>query len=1105
MLHQPVKILFTLALTAILWVSCSNGVSIPAEVKAHAKSLPHKVDYNLHVKPILSDRCFKCHGPDKSKIEAGLQLATEEGATMRLESGRRAIVPGDIGRSELVRRILSTDPEEIMPVPESHLTLADEEKALLIEWVRQGAKYAGHWSLAPIKKTKVPAAGQTWLARNGWRTDAETQWVRNEIDHFALDKMKQKGLQPSPEADKTTLLRRVYMDITGLPPAPEAVEAFLNDATPDAYEKVVDSLLQSPHYGEQQTVSWLDLARYADSHGYQDDGFRNAYPYRDWVIEAFNKNLPLDQFVQQQLAGDLMPNPNKDMLIATSFLRQHQQTQEGGVVPEEYRMEYVADRTNTFGKAFLGLTMECARCHDHKYDPILTKDYYALSAFFNQNRESGIVPYIGEATPTLLLPTPKAEAMIRQVQQQIRTLEPQLQPEQFRADFEVWAKRLPANPGAALQRGLLVHLPMGDTGKIFTNTADQRYQAVRLGDSDRKPMSVAGKTGAASEFLGDCGVQIYMEGVDKIKGKDQPSKTRFAQALNFERYQEFSFSLWVNPTKDSITGSIFQRSNYDFEGWRGYAMFLNADRTLSLYINHTWPGNCIELKTEAPLALNRWQHLAMTYDGSSKAAGLRLYVDGQLAPVKVLADQLTKSILHIAKKKNWYGASLFEIGQDARRKTIDHVQIDELRIYDRCVSPLEAALLAGIPQSEAWANTADPRLLEHYTWLYDPAYAALKKHASLLRAQENALITEVPEVMVMQELPPDQVRKTHILKRGAYDAPGEVVNAATLSQLPPMPPNLPRNRLGLAQWLLDTKNPLFARVMANRVWLQLFGTGLVKTQEDFGNQGDLPSHPELLDWLAVQYREDGWDTKQFIRRIVTSTTYRQSSRASAEVIERDPENRWLARGPNYRYSAEQVRDNALAASELLVRKLGGESVYPYQPGGIWEALATRNAVVYKQQHGDSLYRRSLYTIWKRSSPPPMMLNFDVPDRSSCTVRRQKTATPLQALVALNDPQFVEAARVLAERTMRRKSSHTERLQYFFMAAISRPPRPRELELMQALYADEYAAFAKKPDRARNLLQIGEYPRDPTLDPAETAAYAIVANTILNYDEALVKR
>jgi hypothetical protein len=1082
--------------------SCAPEVEIPDEILALGEEIPERPDYNFHIKPIISDRCFKCHGPDRNKVEAGLQLTSRDASTIQLESGRTAIVPGKINRSELVRRILSPDPDERMPPPESHLTLTDAEKAMLIRWIEQGAEYKPHWSLKKIEKSQVATVGQSWFARLGITADEETEWVSGDIDRFTLARMKEHGLKPAPAADKNTLLRRVSMDLTGLPPTPSEVQAFLTDKSQNAYEKAVDRLLASPHFGEHQAVSWLDLARYADTHGYQDDGMRNVYPYRDWVIHAFNSNLPFDKFVTYQLAGDLLPDPSKDMLIATSFNRQHPQSQEGGIVPEEYHSEYVADRTNTFGKAFLGLTMECARCHDHKYDPISARDYYSLSAFFNQNKDFGEVPYNGEAAPTVMLPEPDVEKKINFIRNKISAASAKLDENQkYERNFNAFMDAVATDnvDEGILSKDLQVHLDFDRYEKdAFSNGSPAGIKALLSGDWDRRPLIVDGKFGKAIQLQGDCGIQLISREDENAK----QTSDRFYKGLNLEKNHPFSVSFWIKVVRDKTSGPVITRNNGEFEGFRGYDILLNPDRTLSVRMMYVYPANGIEYRTTEKIGLNAWTHLALTYDGSAKAQGLKLFVDGKFAQTKLLTDNLTKSILHGEKKSNW-NFMPFEIGKDFR-STIEDIQVDEFRFYSRRISSLEVRALQ-VGSKSVSLDVGRDELFDFYIWNYDQNFRENFDALSKLRLEETVLATDVPEVMIMQELPEDQMRQTFILDRGVYDSPREKVSAETPARIGLLPSDYPRNRLGLAKWLLHEENPLFARVMVNRIWMSFFGNGIVKTQEDFGNQGDLPTHPELLDWLAVTFREDNWDTKKFMKRIVMSSTYRQSSSVPPELLELDPENKWLSRGPSQRLTAEQVRDNALASSGLLVRKIGGPSVYPYQPGGIWEALATRNAVSYEQGKGDDLYRRSLYTVWKRSSPPPMMLNFDAADRQSCTSRRQRTATPLQALVTMNDPQFVESARVMAERALQTESSAEGRVTFLYLCAVSRNPRPSEMQIIRELVAKQAAHFRANRAHAAKLASVGEYSNASGLDPVEVAAYTVAANTILNSDEALVKR
>ena len=1123
---QTSQVLVGLGLAATLlaasWsLNSCNSVDLPADVAAASAQLPDKIDYNLHVKPILSDRCFVCHGPDQSKQKAGLRLDMAEAAYEKeCENGMKAIVPGNAAKSDLVKRILSADVDYVMPEPQSHLALSAEEKAVLVKWVQQGAEYKPHWSFIAPEKHTLPEV-------------KNTTWAKNEIDRFILKKLEDKNLKPQAETDKTTLLRRVSMDLTGLPPTPAEVAAFLADQSPNAYEKVVNRLLASPHFGEHQAVDWLDVARYADTHGYQDDGLRTMWPYRDWVIQAFNKNLSFDQFTRWQLAGDMLPSPTREQLLATAFNRNHQQSQEGGIVPEEYRAEYVADRANTFGKAFLGLTVECARCHDHKYDPISQKDYYSLFAFFNSNNENGQIPYNGEASPTITLTTPEAEQKLRFIRTKLSTENQKLSVNAYQNRFETWLKEAEKNPEKSVlpaQQDLLGHFTFDEPkGKQFTNLANLK-QAIKPqaegDDSLSNVSSVAGKIGRARHIHGDNAVNF---------GKD------FAY---FERNQAFSVSIWFNLKSPKTVGTLFHKSNGVFNGHRGWEINRLADGRFQFTMSNVWPENAIDVETIEKLPLNQWTHFAFTYDGLSHASGLKLYINGREAKVNVINDHLTQSILYGKNKSNWYVDNMM-IGRLSDQRTKDFA-VDELKIYTRPLTALEMLglfsqrdeILAALKTPAAQRTAVQQQsLLLYYAINFDADFKNHLAEARKLCGEETDILNKEIDVMVMKER--KTPRKSYILKRGAYDAPAEEVSPATPSQFFKMPDDLPRNRLGLAQWLLHKDNPLFARVMVNRMWQRYFGKGLVVSAEDFGNQGDLPTHLELLDWLAVDFRESGWNNKLLQKKIVMSATYRQSSATNENLRENDPDNKLYARGPNYRYSAEQVRDAALSASGLLSGNIGGPSVRPYQPAGLWEALATRNTVNYVQQHGDTLYRRSMYTIWKRSSPAPMMLNFDAAERHTCSVRRQKTSTPLQALVTLNDPQFVEAARVLAMRAMNEGerlkvkgerlkggaeltadgrqatknptnpkpqiTNYKSQIETIFTALISRAPRPRELELMVQLYEDERRDFQKNPKRVAELLGVGEYALDKTLPKTELAALTVVASTVMNFDEFVIKR
>lgn len=1091
-----------------------------------------KIDFNQQIKPILSDRCFKCHGPDKSRVEAELQLTTFKAATALLPSGKRAIVPFNTKESELVRRIMSEDPHEVMPSPKSNLQLNAEEKKLLIQWIAEGAVYQDHWAFIPPFRYPSPLI----INKN---------WVKTPIDEYILQKLEEKGLKPNNEATKEVIIRRLTFDLTGLPPSVQEVQAFIQDVSSNAYERLVDRLLASPHFGERMALEWLDVARYADSHGYQDDGMRNTYPYRDWVIRAFNQNLSYDKFTTWQLAGDLLPNPTLDQLIATCFNRNHQQSQEGGVVPEEYRVEYVSDRVATFGKAFLGLTTECAKCHTHKYDPIEHKDYYSLFAFFNQNNESGIVPYNGEASPTVLLPTPAAQKKLDSLRS---LMEPHLKAtkmtDSYKEDLEKWLTKINASNISSLKEpiGRVLYLDfekidttlIGDmitpptkaelerrakelersktdstikikppgkfSGFLNMEKIDSTLKAVRFsGDRDKYPFLISGKKGQGISFRGEAGIEA-------------------GRALNYDRYQPFSVSIWVKLNKHGEEGPIFNKANSEEEGFRGWACKLNKNGTLSFQFAHVLPDNAIDFVTIDTLKVGEWTHIALTYDGSSKAAGIRFWLNGKIPKYKLLVDNLQKSI-SFARFNIIRSNRVFSLGSNSPR-TLQNMEMDELQIFKRQLSEIE--IQAIYQENDEWitnliekkpkTNDEQAQLLSFYLLRgYQKEFKESQDSLISLRSQENYITTNEEEVMIMTDR--SEYRKTFILDRGAYDAPTKIeVEPNTIPKIFPFDDNkYAKNRLGLAQWLLDEKNPLFARVAVNRFWQILFGKGLVVTQEDFGNQGSFPTHLELLDYLALNFREKNWDVKAFLKEIVLSATYRQSSYTSEMAKEVDFANDLYSRYPAHRLPAELVRDNALAASGLLVPQIGGPSVHPYQPEGLWEALATRNATRYIQNHGDSLYRRSLYTIWKRSSPPPAMLNFDATDRSYCAVRRQKTASPLQALVLMNDPQFVEAARILAEKMQHipkvtgNNSLETDRLAYCFQALTSRKPRKEELIILTELYENQWTYFKENEEKAIALLQVGEYERDKQLDPAMTAAYTIVASTIMNFDEFLVIR
>ena len=1067
---QPIPLMLILLVTA-LWTATGCGPAVTTDPDLLAR-LPERVDYNYHIKPLLSDRCYACHGPDDNARQAGLRLYTEEGATKaELESGGHAIVPGSLRRSAVFARITSDDPDRMMPPPESNLMLSEYEKALIARWIDQGAQWKPHWAFIPPEMPQPPTVNKT-------------DWPRNAIDPFVLTRLEREGLVPAPEADKERLLRRVTFDLTGLPPTIKEIDAFLADEAPDAYEKVVDRLLASEAYGERMANEWMDVARYADSHGYHADGLRMMWPWRDWVIQAFNENMPFDQFVTWQLAGDLLPDATNEQKLATAFHRNHQMTAEGGVIDEEYRIEYVVDRTNTTARAFLGLTMECARCHDHKFDPISQKEFYQFAAFFNNVNELGLTGDDGNAGPMLMLLKADEEAALAEAQTQIAAQEAKLAARR-EAVAEAGLHRTSTGTASTLSKGLVAHYPLDVLrDKKTPNRARPSQPATVNGE----PEVIDGPRESGVRF-------------------DNDYDNLFLQKNGqFERTDPFSVSVWIRPEARGayaeILGNAHQKNTY----WRGWEVYLDSLNHVAARFIHALPHNYIHVRTQAAVPLDAWTHVVMTYDGSSKAAGLRLFVDGKQAPVAVEHDNLYKSILPVDHHYERVDRAL-RVARSYRAFGGDDGiftgSMDDIRLYDRMLAAAEAARLFN---DEPPADTPDAHRLETYLHHHDAEYRHLLAEVKQAREAEQTLLADMPEVMVMEEM--DTPRPTYVLDRGIYDQPRERVEPGVPARLGGFPDDLPPNRLGLAQWLLRPDHPLTSRVTVNRYWLMLFGQGLASTPQDFGNQGALPTHPALLDWLATTFTASGWDVKGLMKLIVTSATYRQSSKADPAVLARDPSNSLLARGPRYRLPAEMIRDNALAASGLLVNKIGGPSVKPYQPPGLWIEKGNFSAALltYQPDEGESLYRRSLYTFIRRTSPPPSMTVFDAPDRTTCMVRRQNTNTPLQALVLMNDPQYVEAARILAERMQKEGGDNLQtQITYGFRLTTGRRPTAAEVDLLTRLYEDEHSKFNTVPTNADSLLTVGDFPRDPSLNKTTTAALAVVASLLINHDEAYTKR
>jgi len=1070
-------------LLSFLLYNCQPA--LPEEVEAAYEKLPAEVDFNFHIRPLLSDRCYSCHGPDEGSREAGLRLDLEEAAFATLqESKGHAFVKGKLAKSAAWQRIIADDPAFQMPPPESHLSLSPYEKALIARWIEQGASWKKHWAFIPPKKPKVP--------------NLEDNKSENEIDYFIRTKLKEVGLESSPEADKERLIRRVTMDLTGLPPTIGDLDAFLADDSPVAYEKLVDRLLKTDAYAERMAMEWLDVARYADSHGLHADGLRENWPWRDWVIRAFKANLSYDDFVIWQLAGDLLPNATREQKLATAFHRNHTTNSESGIVSEEFRLNYVADRTNTTATAFMGLTMECATCHDHKFDPISQKEYYQMSAFFNNVPELGMIGNDKNFGPLLLLPDPEIERRIDSLTGEIQALDEQIEGRQTDLEaIKTYIKTIaplnivPPQPDR--------YFPL----ESISQKKDKRGRTQQFLDLDpttivtNKAELVEGRIGKAIRIDRD-NEQIHLGGVQ-----------------NFDLDEPFSAGAWIKleaqGTFQTIMGNIGDKNT----GWRGWVFYLDSLNRPAMKIVHSLSHNYLHVTTSKQIPVEEWTSLFFTYDGSAKADGIKLFLNGAELVITVHKDQLYKNILPVRtrsyrpdhKRRVKMGIAHNYLFTDTDNGVLVG-SLDEIKVFHRHLTALE---VAAIYREETEAPNleialADQAISNHYFHRLDPEFQQLKAQLGNLRSKRFKLIDPVQEVMIMEEMSPP--RTTHILNRGLYTDLGDVVYPETPSALPPFSEDSPKNRLGLAKWLFSDVHPLTARVAVNRYWQMLFGKGIVDTPHDFGIQGALPTHPNLLDWLAVSFRESGWDVHFLLKKMVTSATYKQSAVATKEHLAKDAKNTYLARGSSYRLPAEMIRDNALAASGLLNRTIGGKSVKPYQPKGLWRDKNEFSGYLayYVPDSGDSLYRRSMYTFIRRTSPHPAMTAFDAPDRSICTVKREKTNTPLQALVLLNDPQFVEAARVLAERMQKEGGESIDsQLQYAFRLLCGRKLTGKESQLMTQQYQLAISKYQQQPIAADELLAIGEYPLDESLDKTKTAALTIVANTMINFDEVYMKR
>jgi hypothetical protein len=1055
---------------------CSMFVAVIATSHhSGAKAADARVNFMRDIRPLLSDRCFHCHGPAEKSREEGLRFDTKDGAMAALESDGYAIVPGKPDESVLLERIASHDKDERMPPDDSGKpALTKQQIELFRKWIAQGAEWQEHWSFVVPSRPKQPKV-------------TTPKWGNNEIDPFILERLESEGLKPSGEAAKHILIRRATFDLIGLPPTPEEVAAFLKDTSPNAYEKVIDRLLASKHYGEHMARFWLDAARYGDTHGLHLDNYREMWPYRDWVIRAFNANKPFDVFATEQLAGDLLPNASLEQKIASGFNRCHVTTNEGGSIKEEVYVRNVIDRVTTTATIFMGLSFECTRCHNHKYDPLTMKDFYGTFAFFNSLDANSMDGNKKNHAPVVKVASPETQEQLKKLDTQLATAKEKLEDRRSLAEaaFVAWLGRQEQKKDAPPEQpeGLIAHYTLDDpTSAPIKSIVGE----LKPGKAVQGPVLGEGKFGGAYSFNGT-------------------SYCNLGDVANFDRTDKFSYGAWVKiVTPKPAGGAILARMN-DGNGFRGWDLYLQGGR-VAAHLIHKWKSDALKVATKKALTTGKWHHVFVTYDGTGKPGGMKIYIDGKQEPTIIEANTL---------KSTTKSKTDLRIGRRSPGSAFTGGMVDDVRIYGRKLAASEVSILAG-DNPIGTILVVDPSkrtpeqievLRKHYLATRDNKSIALREQIAKLEAHKSALAKKTATTtLVYKELV--KPRQAYILDRGEYDKKGEKVGRNTPAILPPMSADLPRNRLGYAKWLLSPEHPLTARVTINRLWQQCFGTGIVKTSEDFGSQGEVPSHPELLDWLAVEFRDSGWNMKHMMKKMVMSAAYRQNSKSNAQLTKLDPENRLLARGPRYRLDAEMLRDQALSVSGLLVPKFFGPGVKPPQPDGLWFSVgySGSNTVRFKKDTGpEKVYRRSLYTFWKRTSPPPQMGILDAPSRESCAVRRERTNTPLQALMLLNDPQYVEAARVFAERTMKESGGDDKAAaKSMFLRTTARTPSPEELaELLKShqMHADHYT---KNPAAAKQLIAIGESKADAKLDPVKLAAWTMTANLILNLDEVLTK-
>jgi hypothetical protein len=1015
-------------------------------------NLPARIEFNQHIRPILSGTCFPCHGFDSSTRKADLRLDIFEGATAE-HQGRHALTPGDLHGSELWRRINATSADEHMPPPDSGKKLTPSQIGLLKSWIEQGAVYQKHWAFEPPRHLPPPPVRRT-------------DWPRNDVDRFILAKLESQQLEPSGETTKETLIRRVTLDLSGLPPTLEETDAFLTDSRPEAYERLVDRLLASPRYGEHMARYWLDMARYGDTHGLHLDNERSIWPYRDWVVRAFNRNLSFDQFTIEQLGGDLLPNPTPDQFVASGFNRCNVSTSEGGAIDEEFQVRYAVDRVETTAATWLGLTMGCAVCHDHKLDPITQKEFYQVFTLFNNLAEKAMDGNALLPPPSLPLPTPEQAKRQQEFNTRRAALEERIRAAVKAEEYIDPALRTDA-PKTSPHEIVWIDDDFPPKATVAFNEGTPTNRWITKDDgpvfSGQRALLRTGK-GIHQAFFPECGEPLTVGAGDKLFAhvyldpKDPPK----AVMLQFH-----------------VGGGWSRRANWGDPDAIGYGR----------------KGTTEKVQVGKLPTAGQWVRLEV----DTTRLGLRP------------GTRITGEAFTLFDGTAWWDKAGQVSANDPARdpgQSLAAWEESERALANESAAP--QVIKDFLKTDPAKRSAADRAALRAFflTSVYaatNPAVAQMREEMKTLDEQRAALDKEIPATMISKELDPP--RPAWVLIRGQYDKHGEPVAPGVPAILPPLPPGDVTNRLTFARWLVSTNHPLTARVTVNRFWQQFFGTGLVKTSEDFGSKGEWPSHPELLDWMATEFMDQGWNVKKFVRMLVTSATYRQDSSVTPKLITLDPENRLLARGPRHRLDAEVLRDNALFVGGLLNLTMGGRGVRPYQPPGIWEAVGytTSNTAKYSQDNGDALYRRSLYTFWKRTAPPPAMTTFDAPSREQCSARRERTDTPLQALVLMNDPQYFEAARQLGYRMVRQGgSTDAERLRYGFRLVAARAPMGTENAVLTETLELQRARFSADAEAARKAIAVGDSPAPTDVPPAELAAYTMVANVLLNLDEVVTK-